>query len=96
MGTTKKSYTAEFKQEAVRLVSQSDVTVAQGARDLGLNYNMLSRWKRELQAKGERAFPGKGCSEDEDLERLRREIEVLRQERDILKKAVGIFSQLPR
>ncbi len=96
MGTTKKSYTPEFKQEAVRLVSQGNVTVAQGARDLGLDYNMLSRWKRELQTKGERSFPGKGRSEDQELDRLRRENEVLRQERDILKKAVGIFSQLPR
>ena len=96
MGTTKKSYTSEFKQEAVRLVSQGGVTVAQGARDLGLNYNMLARWKRESEASGGRAFPGKGNSQDEELDRLKRENEILRQERDILKKAVGIFSQLPR
>ena len=96
MGTIKKSYTAEFKQEAVRLVAQGGVTAAQAARDLGLNYNMLARWKRESQAKGEQAFPGKGRPEDVELDRLRRENEVLRQERDVLKKAVGIFSQLPR
>lgn len=96
MGTTKKTYTLEFKQEAVRLVSQGNVTVAQGARDLGLNYNMLARWKRELQANPERAFPGKGNAQEEENERLRRDNEVLRQERDILKKAVGIFSQRPR
>ncbi len=96
MKTLKKSYTLEFKQEAVRLVSQGGVTVAQGARDLGINYNMLARWKRELQLNGERAFPGKGRPQDEEMDRLKRENEVLRQERDILKKAVGIFSQLPR
>lgn len=99
METTKKTYTLEFKQEAVRLVSQDHVTVAQGARDLGLNYNMLARWKRELQANGERAFPGKGNAkgnaQEQEMDRLRRENEVLRQERDILKKAVGIFSQRP-
>lgn len=97
MGTTKKTYTLEFKQEAVRLVSQGHVTVAQGARDLGLNYNMLARWKRELEADGERAFPGKGNAQQEENDSCpegarRRENEVLRQERDILKKAVGIFS----
>lgn len=96
MGTIKKSYTLEFKQEAVRLVSEGGMSVARGARDLGLNYNMLARWKRELQANGERAFPGKGNSQQEENDRLRREVEILRQERDILKKAVGIFSQLPR
>jgi transposase len=96
MGTIKKTYTLEFKQEAVRLVSQGDVTVAQGARDLGLNYHMLARWKRESEAKGERAFPGKGNAQQDEMDRLQRENEILRQERDILKKAVGIFSQRPR
>lgn len=96
MGTIKKSYTAEFKQEAVRLVTQGGVTMTQAAQDLGLSYNVLARWKRESLSKGEQAFPGKGRPEDPELDRLRRENEVLRQERDILKKAVGIFSQRPR
>jgi len=92
MGTIKQSYTAEFKQEAVRLVTQGDVTMAQAARDLGLSYSVLARWKRESLTKGDQAFPGKGRPENPELDRLRREVEVLRQERDILKKAVGIFS----
>jgi transposase len=96
MSSSKKSYTAEYKQEAVRLVTEGGLSMAQVARDLGLNYNVLARWKRQLAAKGERAFPGKGHPENEELARLRREVDVLRQERDILKKAVGIFSQQPR
>jgi len=93
---TRKSYTPEFKQEAVALVTQRGLSISQVARDLDLNYNMLSRWKSELEVKGEQAFPGKGHSESEEVDRLRRELEIMRQERDILKKAVGIFSQLPR
>jgi transposase len=93
---TRKSYTAEFKQEAVALITQGGRSMAQVARDLDLNHNMLSRWKTELEAKGEQAFRGKGHAESDEVERLRRELETVRQERDILKKAVGIFSQLPR
>jgi transposase len=96
MGTERKQYSAEFKREAVRLVTEKGLSVAQAARDLGLNENLLGRWKKQLEANGERAFPGQGQPQDEELARLRREVEVLRQERDILKKAVGIFSQAPR
>ena len=96
MGTRNRAYTAEFKQEAVRMVTEGGLTVAQAARDLGVNYSMLTRWKQELERKGEHAFPGKGHSAEEEVTRLQRELQVVRQERDILKKAVGIFSQLPR
>ena len=96
MGMERKQYSAEFKREAVRLVLDKGLSVAQAARDVGLNENLLGRWKKQLEAKGERAFPGQGQAQEEELSRLRREVEVLRQERDILKKAVGIFSQAPR
>ncbi len=92
----RKSYSAEYKQEAVRLVTEGGVSMAQAAGDLGIRYQMLLRWKRELQEQGSQAFPGKGRLADEELARLRGEVEVLRQERDILKKAVGIFSHQPR
>lgn len=92
----RKQYSAEFKREAVRLITDKGISVAQAARDLGLNQNMLGRWKKQLESDAERAFPGHGQPRDEELARLRREVEVLRQERDILKKAVGIFSQTPR
>jgi transposase len=64
-----------------------------GARHWGLNDNVLARWKKELAQQGEQAFPGQGQAQQDELTKLRREVEVLRRERDILKKAVGIFSQ---
>ena len=96
MRVERKQYSAEFKREAVRLVTDKGLSQAQAARDLGINENLLGRWKKQLESNGERAFPGQGQPRDEELARLRREVEVLRQERDILKKAVGIFSQAPR
>ncbi len=93
MGVPRKQYSSEFKQQAVRMVTEQGLSLAQAARDLGLNDNMLSRWKKEFEAQGARAFPGQGHPQEEELARLRRENEVLRRERDILKKAVSIFSQ---
>jgi transposase-like protein len=94
MGTQHKSikrkqYSSEFKREAVQLVTQQGLSIAQAARDLGLNDNMVSRWKKEAEQNGQRAFPGQGHPQDEELSRLRRENEVLRQEREILKKAIS-------
>ena len=91
--TKRKQYSSEFKREAVRLVTEGGLSIAQAARDLGLNDNMVSRWKKEAEQNGQRAFPGQGHPQDEELSRLRREVEVLRQEREILKKAISIFSQ---
>ncbi len=89
MGVQRKQYTREFKLEAVRLVTEGGLSLAQAARDLGLNDNMLSRWKKEFEQgrqEGQSAFPGHGRPHDEELTRLQRENEVLRRERDILKK----------
>ena len=88
----RKQYTPEFKREAVRLVTEGGLSMAQVARDLGLDDNLVSRWKKEAQQNGQPAFPGQGHPQDEELFRLRREVEVLRQEREILKKAISIFS----
>ena len=92
----RRQYSSEFKREAVQLVTQGGLSIAQVARDLGLNDNMVSRWKKEAEQNGQRAFPGHGHPHDEELSRLRRENEVLRQEREILKKAISIFSQVGR
>lgn len=94
--TKRKQYSSEFKGEAVRLVTEGGLSIAQAARDLGLDDNMVSRWKKEAQHHGQQAFPGQGHPQDEELSRLRREVEVLRQEREILKKAISIFSQVGR
>jgi transposase len=81
----------------VRLASEPGNTQAKIERDLGVSQGIISRWKRELLSDGEQAFPGKGRlkPEDEQLRRLKRENERLRRERDILKKAVAIFSENP-
>jgi transposase len=92
-----KRYEKEFKIECVRLASEPGNTQGQVERDLGLSQGVISRWKRELKLNGEHAFPGKGRLKPEDAEfrRLKRENERLRRERDILKKAVAIFSEDP-
>lgn len=91
---TMKVYTAEFKQEAVQLVTDQGMSRARVARDLGVSVDTLARWIRAatpLPAVAE----GAPSSTAADLARLRRENEQLRLERDILKKALGIFSQMP-
>lgn len=102
MGMQRKQHSAEFKREAVRLWQEEGRNASQLARDLDINRNLLAKWKAQLdtaqqaQAAGRsdyQAFPGQGNPADAELARLRRENEVLRQERDILKKAVSIFSQ---
>ena len=92
-----KRYDKEFKIEAVRLALEPGNTQSGIEKDLGLSQGLISRWKRELQRDGEHAFPGKGHlkPEEDELRRLKRENERLRQERDILKKAVAIFSEDP-
>ena len=87
----------EFKIEAVRLASEPGNTQSVIERDLGISQGIISRWKRELRKDGDQAFPGKGRlkPDDDELRRLKRENERLRQERDILKKAVAIFSEDP-
>ena len=88
-------FSREFKVEAVRLVSERGVSVAQACRDLDVHENVLRRWVRELSADPEQAFPGHGQQKPEQLEieRLRREVAKLRAERDILKKATAFFAR---
>lgn len=88
-------YSREFKLEAVRLSETSEKTVAQVARDLGVPERVLYRWRHELREQREQAFPGKGHQSEleEENRRLKRELDLLKQEREILKKALGIFSR---
>ena len=94
MAEKRRNYGEEFKQDAVRLVTEQGYGVAETARNLGINTNMLGRWKREMEAKHHTAFPGNGhvSPEKEELHRLRDENKRLRMERDILKKALGYFA----
>lgn len=90
-----KIYTKEFKLEAVQLVQSSGRSQAQIARDLGVADSTLSHWCKQMTKQGPDAFPGSGhqTPQEEEIRHLKRELEITRQERDILKKAIGIFSQ---
>jgi transposase len=94
--TTRKQYSREFKLETVKLVTEGGMSRAQVARDMGIDVQTLRKWMKQLAANGAQAFPGHGHPQDQELVRLRRENEQLRQERDILKKALGIFSRMPQ
>jgi transposase len=84
--------------EAVQLVKGSGKPMSQIARELGISDSALSKWCKQFANQGEKAFPGSGhqTAQEEELRRLRRELEVTRQERDILKKVVSIFSRESR
>ncbi len=92
-----RKYDKEFKQEAVQMASEPGVTAVDVERRLGIGQGVISRWKREFKDDGKQAFPGTGHlkPKDEEFRRLKRECERLRRERDILKKAVAIFSTDP-
>jgi transposase len=93
MTEKRKTYTAEFKREAVRLVTEQGYGVSEAARNLGRNINRLRRWKRERSERANGAFPGTGhlSAAQEELHRLRDEVKRLRMERDMLKKAAIFF-----
>lgn len=90
----RKRYTKEFKQDAVTLVAREQYSIAEAARRLGVNENMLGRWKREFEEQGAVAFPGQGrqTPEQEEIVSLRRDVKRLEMERDILKKATAFFA----
>jgi transposase len=94
----RKTYTREFKLEAIQLAQSSDKSIAEIERDLGLGSGQIHHWKRQLANEGEDAFPGKGHlrPQDELIRQLQRENEILRQERDILKKAISVFARAQR
>nr|WP_103027164.1 IS3 family transposase [Salinibacter altiplanensis] len=95
MSEKRRSYTEEFKVEAVKLLRESEESAAQIARELGIPQTNLSRWKREMEEDPEGAFPGKGNARDEELARLRRENAKLKKERDILKKSRHLLADAP-
>lgn len=89
-------YTAEFKREAVRLSEQAGVSVVQVAQELGVSDYSLYKWRKQARASGELAFPGNGkvalTAEQQENVRLKKELERVTQERDVLKKAVKFFA----
>lgn len=93
MPTERRKYTEAFKREAVRLMETSGKPVAQLARDLGINDNNLYRWRGVYGRQAQANTHGGAAEMEAELKRLRRENEVLRAERDILKKAMSIVSR---
>ena len=91
----RRKFSREFKLEAVKLVRDRGVAVTQAARDLDLHENVLRKWVREAEADPRSAFPGNGQMkpENQEIERLRRELARMKAERDILKKAAAYFAR---
>ncbi len=99
MGEKRRSFTREFKLEAVRLISDGKHTVAEVAQSLDIRADILRAWRRQVegqaQVAGKDIFRGHGkiSSQEEEMSRLRRDNEQLRQERDFLKKAAAYFAK---
>jgi transposase len=91
----RRRFSREFKVEAVRLVGERGVSVAQASRDIDVHVNVLRKWVKEFGSDPKQAFPGHGQQKPEHLEidRLRREVAKLKAERDILKKAAAYFAR---
>ena len=84
----RKTYTREFKIEAVRMTTEGGIKVAQAARELGINENTLHIWRRQFREWGAGPNAGKeALSQAEEIQRLRKELARVREERDFLKKA---------
>jgi transposase len=95
MGQQKRTYSKAFKLEAIRLYEASGKSRREIEEELGISAGLLNKWRAGHRANGHQAFVGKGHQSevDEELRRLRRENEILRQERDVLKKALVVFSR---
>jgi transposase len=90
----RKNYSREFKLEAVRLANTPGVTLKQLGAELGVNPGMLGKWRKQLQAEGEKeAFPGQGNPRDEEMAALKRELARVKKERDFLKEAAAFFAK---
>jgi len=90
-GKKKRNYTKEFKEKAVRLITEEGYSYAEAGRNLGVNPNLLSRWKREFE--GVELDPGSAAAMQAELKRLRKENKRLKLEREILKKAAAFFAK---
>jgi transposase len=90
----RRQYTAEFRHEAVRLITEHGYGVTEAARNLGINTNMLGRWKRQIEQQRHGVVRGNGhlSAEHDELVQLRQEVKRLRLEREILKKAALFFA----
>ena len=97
MSTERRKYNKEFKMESIRMSENSERSIAEIERELGITPGLLSKWKRELnrQPKKEEAFPGNGRLTDTEarIRQLERENALLKQDKEILKKVLEMFSK---
>ena len=93
----RKTYTREFKLQAVRMMTDQGLSIAEVARRLGVGENCLRNWRQAAQQQGASAFPGQGnlSPAEDELRRLRAEVHRLKAERDLLKKAAAYFASPP-
>ena len=91
--TKRRRYSQEFKREAVSQASHPDVSCRQVAQELGINPNVLTRWKRELEGVPSRAFMGSGTPRDQEVAQLKRELARVKKERDFLREAATFFAK---
>lgn len=94
----RKSYSQEFKVEAVKLITHKGYSIAEASRSLGVEYSVLRRWKNELEQDLQHAFPGKGRLRppEEEIRSLKKKLDRVTEERDILKKALAYFAEHQR
>ena len=93
MARRRRSYSTEFKKEAVQLSLQSGNTVQQVASDLGITAGLLGKWRRLYRDEGGKAFPGHGNAREEELAMLKRELAQVKRERDFLRDAAAFFAK---
>ena len=98
MGGQNRHFTREFKLDAVKLVTEKGMPVGKVARDLDIHPNLLHLWRRRFLKEGDKAFTGKGRVKPENAEirKLRKELEKVKEQRDILKKVLAVFSKQNR
>ena len=92
MGKNKK-YSNEFKQEVLAMVATGERTVSQIERDLDITAGLIYKWQQRYRVVEEKVQPSAERAEQAEIRRLKRELEITRQERDILKKAIRVFSR---
>ena len=91
----RRTFTREFKLEAVKLVTERGMSKSQAARDLGIHVNVLRSWIEDFKRDAKQAFPGRGKlrTDDAEIAKLKRELADAKAERDILKKAIAYFAR---
>ena len=95
MSEKRKSYDKEFKLSAIKMITETGMSVSRVSKDLGINETSLHKWKKDYLSDRQNSFPGKGRMkpEEEELRRVKKELLRVTMERDILKKTIGYFAK---